>query len=97
MSQLFTLGGQSTGASALASVLPMNIQGLFPLGMTYLISLMSKGLSKIFSSTTIQKHQLLSIQPFFMVQLTHLYITTEGDGTPLQYCCLENPMDGGAW
>ena len=61
MSQLFTSGGQSIGASALASLLPMDIQGLFPLGMTYLISLMSKGLSKIFSSATVQKHQMLSI------------------------------------
>ena len=52
MSQLFTSSGQSIGASALASVLPMNIQGLFSLGITYLISLMSKRLSKI-SSTTV--------------------------------------------
>ena len=52
---LFTLGGQSIGASASASVLPMNIQGWFPLGWTGLISLLSKGLSRIFSSTTIGK------------------------------------------
>ena len=59
-SQLFTSGGQSIGASALASVLPMNIQGwFFSLELTSLISLQSKGLVKVFSSTTIQKHQIL--------------------------------------
>ena len=63
MSQLFTLGGQSTGASASASVLPMNIQGLYPLGLTGLISLQSKGLSRVFSNITVQKHQFLSAQP----------------------------------
>ena len=64
MSQLFTSGGQSIGASASASVLPVNIQGWFPLGLTGLISLLSKGLSKVFSSTTIWKHQFFSSQPF---------------------------------
>ena len=62
MSQFFTSGGQSIGVSALASVLPMNIQDWFPLGLTGLISLLSKGLSKIFSNTTIQKHQFLGAQ-----------------------------------
>ena len=56
MSQLLTLGGQSTGVSALASVLPMDIQDWFPLGLTSLISLQSKRLSRIFSNTTVQKH-----------------------------------------
>ena len=56
-SQLFTSGGQSLGASASASVLPVNIQGWFPLGLTGLISLQCKGLSRVFSSTTVQKHQ----------------------------------------
>ena len=60
MSQLFTSGGQSTRASA--SVLSINIQGWFPLGLTSLISLPSKGLSRVFSSTTIQKHQFFSTQ-----------------------------------
>ena len=59
MSQLFTSGSQSTGASASASVLLMNIQDWFPLGLTGLISLQSKGLSRVFSNTTVQK------QPFF--------------------------------
>ena len=53
---LFAPGGQSVGASASASVLPMNIQGWFTLGLTGLISLQSKGLSRIFSSTTVWKH-----------------------------------------
>ena len=63
MSGLFTSGDQSIGGSASASVLPMNIQGWFPLGWTGLISLQSKGLSRVFSSTTIWKHQFFSTQP----------------------------------
>ena len=62
MSQLFASGGQSIGASALASVLPMNIQGWFHLGLTGWISLLSKGLSRVFSDTTVQKHQFFSTQ-----------------------------------
>ena len=57
MSQLFAWGGQSTGVSASASVLPMNTQDWSPLGWTGWISLQSKGLSRVFSSTTVQKHQ----------------------------------------
>ena len=57
MSQLFASGGQSIGASA--SMLPMNIQGWFPLGLTGLISLLSKGLSRVFCGTAPQKHQFL--------------------------------------
>ena len=53
VSQLFTSGGQSIGVSASASVLPMNVQGLFPLGLTGLIPLQSKGLSSVFSNTTV--------------------------------------------
>ena len=60
-SQLFTSGGQSIGASDSASVLPMNIQDWSPLGWTGLISLQSKGLSRVFN-TTIQKHQFFSVQ-----------------------------------
>ena len=63
MSWLFASGGQSIGASASASVLPMNIQGWFPLVWTGLI-LQSKGLSRVFSSTTVRKHQFFSAQPF---------------------------------
>ena len=65
MSLLFASGGQSTGASASALVHPANIQGWFPLGLTGLISLLSKGLLRVFSSTTIQKHQFFDIQPLF--------------------------------
>ena len=57
LSQLFASGGQSIGASASTSVLPMNIQGWFPLGLTGWISLQSKRLSRVLSSTTVQKHQ----------------------------------------
>ena len=57
------ISGQNIGASASASVLPMNIQAWFPLGLTYLISLLSKGLCTVFSRTTIQKHQFFSTQP----------------------------------
>ena len=60
MSQLFTSGGQSVRASA--SVLPMNIQDWFPLGLTDCISLQSKGLSRVFSNTTVQKHQFFGAQ-----------------------------------
>ena len=63
VSQLFPSGGQRIGASASASVLPMNIQDWFPLGWTGLISLESKGLSRVFSSTKVQKHKFFSIQP----------------------------------
>ena len=62
MSQLFAGGGQSIGVSASASVLPMNIQDWFPLGWTGRISLQSKGLSRVFSNTTVQKHQFFSTQ-----------------------------------
>ena len=61
--QFFASGGQSIGASASASVLPMSIQGWFPLGLTGLISLKSKGLSRVFSNTTVQKHQFFGAQP----------------------------------
>ena len=62
MSQLFAWGGQSTGVSALASFLPKNTQDWSPLGWTGWISLQSKGLSGIFSNTTVQKHQFFSTQ-----------------------------------
>ena len=62
-SWLFASGGQSMGASTSASVLPMNIQGWFPLGLTGLISLLSKGLSGVYSSTTVQKHRFFGTQP----------------------------------
>ena len=72
MSQLFTWGGQSVGVSASTSVLPMNTQDWSPLGWTSCISLQSKGLSRVFSNTVVQKHQ------FFVAQLSlesnsHIY------------------------
>ena len=72
MSQLFTSGGQSIGASASASVPSMNIQDWFPLGLTGLI-LQSKELSRVFLNTTVQKHQCSA---FFIVQLSHPYMIT---------------------
>ena len=64
MSQFFASGGQSIGVSASVSVLPMNIRDWFPLGLTGWIFLQSKGLSRVFSNTTVQKH------PFFGAQLS---------------------------
>ena len=108
MSWLFQAGGQSTGASASSSVLAKNIWGWFPLGLTDLISLLSKGLSRVFNTTT-WKHQFFGTQPSLCVYLL-LFIykcgrnwrrlwqpTEEGNGNPLQCSCLENPKDGGAW
>ena len=62
ISQFFTTGGQSIGVSASASVLPMNIQNWFPLGLIGWISLQSKGLSRVFFNTTVQKHQFFGAQ-----------------------------------
>ena len=72
----FASDGHSAGASASASVLPMHIQGWFPFGLTGWISLLSKGLSRVFSSTTVQRHQFFSTQPLFIVKLSHSYMTT---------------------
>ena len=72
MSQFFTSGGQSIGVSVSASVLPMNIQDWFPLGWTGLISLQSKGLSRVFSNTTIQKHNSLVLSFLFSPTLTSI-------------------------
>ena len=76
ISQLFKSGGQSIGASASASVLLMNIQGWFPLGWTDLISLLSKGLSVVFSSTTVVKATILQCSAFLMVQFSRWYMIT---------------------
>ena len=74
LSQLFASGGQSIGASASASVLPMNIQDWFPSGWTGWVSLQSKGLSRVFSNTRVQKHQFFDA--FLIVQFSHPYMTT---------------------
>ena len=79
MSQFFTSGSQNIGASASASVLPMNRQDWCPLGWTGWISLLSKGLLRVFSNTTVQKHfekQILQRSAFFIVQLSHPYMNT---------------------
>ena len=75
MSQLFASGGQSIGASASASVLPMNIQDWFPLGLTGLISLQFKRFSRVLSNTS-SKASILWCSAFFMVQFSHPYMTT---------------------
>ena len=71
MSQFFTSGSQSTGSSA--SVLPVNIQGWFPLALTGLISLQSKGLSRVFSKTTSQNHHFFGAQPSYDLTLTSIH------------------------
>ena len=82
MSWLFRSGSQSIGISVSASVLPMNIQDWFPLRLTGLIFLLSKGLSRVFSSTKSSKASILLCSTFFMVQLLHPYMTT-GQTIPL--------------
>ena len=78
VSQLFATGGQSVGASASTSVLPMNIQGWFPLRLTGLISLLSKGLSRVSSSTTIWKHQFFGAQPsLWSISHIHTWLLKE--------------------
>ena len=76
VSWFFTSGGQSIGASASASVLPMNIQDWFLLGFTGWVSLQPKGLSRVFSNTIAQKHQFFSVQPFLLVQFSHPHMAT---------------------
>ena len=133
MSWLFASGGQSIGASAAASVLPMNIQDWFPLGWTGLISLQSRRISRVFPSCFL-------LYPIFLIHQRHSFeerkkldlsgqsrlprqsgasgkesasnagdirdassipgsgrFPGEGSGNPLQYACLENPMDRGPW
>ena len=77
VSLLFTSGDRNTGASASGSVLPVNIQGWLPQRLTGLISLLSKGLSEVFSSTTFRRHQFLGVLlSFRSVQLSQEYPTT---------------------
>ena len=118
MRWLFASGGQSIRVSASASVLPMNTQDWSPLGWTGWISLQSKGLSRVFSNTTVQKYQFFSSQLYYSPTLTSIHdywknhaaaaaaakslqscptLCDPIDGNPLQYTCLENPMDQGAW
>ena len=76
VNQLFASGGQRIGVSASSPVLPVNTQDWYPLGWTGWISLQSKGLSRVFSNTTVQKHQILRRSAFFIVQLSHPCMTT---------------------
>ena len=76
MSQLFASAGQSTGVSVSTSVLPLNTQDWSPLGWTSWISLQSKGLSRVFSNTTVQKHQFFSTQLSSQSNFSHPYMTT---------------------
>ena len=76
VSQLFASGGQSIVVSASASVLPMTIQDWFTLGLTGFISLLSKGLSRGFSSTTVSKPSVLWCSVFIIIQFSHPYVTT---------------------
>ena len=75
MSQLFTSGGHSIGASASTPVLPVNIQDRFPLGLAGLISLLSKGLSRVLQYHSL-KSSVLHCLAFFMVQLSYPYMTS---------------------
>ena len=70
--QFFASGGQSIGTSASPSVFPMNIQNCFPLGLTGGISLLSKRLWRVFSNTTVEKHQFFSTQPSFLWSNSHI-------------------------
>ena len=93
MSRLFASGGQSIRAPASASVLPMNIQGWFPLGWIGLFSLLSLERDPQGSSPAPQlKASILWCSAFFMIQLAHLYMYSV-----LQYSCLDNSMDQGGW
>ena len=86
MSQLFTSGGQSIGVSASTTVLPMNTQDWFPLGWTGWISLQFKGLSRVFSNTTVESNNSLALRFLYSPILTSI---GEGTGDLLQYSCLE--------
>ena len=93
MSQLFTLGGQSIGDSASSSVLPKSIWGWFPLRLTCLISLVPKGLSKVFYTSTVWKHQFFStLSSLLSIQLLHVYMTT-GKSISLDYTDLCHQRD----
>ena len=83
MSQFFPSGGQSIGVSASTSVLPMNIQDWFPLGWTGWISLQSKGLWRVFSNTTVQKHQFFGTQLSLLVVYNWLQLLILRNFQPL--------------
>ena len=100
MSQFFASRGHSIGASASASVLPMNIQDWFPSGWTGWIFLQSRGLSRVFSNTAVQKHQFFSAQPSVMVQMrlrkckpcSQSHLISNSTLEPLLQIPLSNPL-----
>ena len=95
MSQLFASGGQSVRISASAPVLPVNIQGWYSLGLTGLIFLLSKGLSRVFSSTTVQKPQFFGVQPSLW---SHSHIHTRLlEKHSFDYMCLYQQSDVSAF
>ena len=87
MNQFFKSDGQNIGASASASILPMNIQDWFPLGLTSLISLQSKGLSRVFSNISVQKHQFFGAQKSWVCTLTseHCFVFPSGNLNYIYY------------
>ena len=91
MSQFFVSGGQSIGALASASVLPVNIHDWFPLGLTGLISLQSKGVvSRVFSTTTVQKHRFFSISFLYVPTLTSIHDYWKNHSFEYMDLCLQN-------
>ena len=87
LNQLFASGGQSIAVSASISVIPMNIQDWYPLGWTAWISLQSKGLSRVFSSTTIQKHLFFSTQPSLWSNYhTHTWLLENNSFDHIKLC-----------
>ena len=95
MCRLFASGGQSIGASSLVSVLLVNIQDWFLLGLTGLISLLSKGLSRVFSNTTVQKHQFFQHSAFFME--SYIMITLCYGIITLRVICANSSLNAVWW
>ena len=91
MNQLFASGGQTTGAPALASVLPLNIQDWFPLGLTGLITLQSKEFSKVFFSITVQKHQIFNTQ-LYSPTLTSIHNYWKNHNFDYMDCCQQSDV-----
>ena len=92
MSWLFTSGGQSIEDSA--SILPMNIHGWFPLALTGLISMLSKGLSRVFSNITVQKHQFFSTQPSYGPTLISVYAYWKNHSFDYIDLCWQSDVSG---
>ena len=90
MSWLFPSGGQSIVASSLITVFPMNIQGWFPLGLTALISLLSRGLSRVFSSITVWKHHFSSAQPSLWPYSQSVHVSWENHSLNYMDICQES-------